>query len=769
VEAAIAIFWVEQEMRSNFERYESAVDFDALMRGAARGVLLFGLSVVAAAPRLAQAQASGDQTAQASNSPAPAATQPETEITITAQRLNEARQNIQPNVGASTYSFSNETIESMPGGENAGLNQVLLQAPGVAQDNLANGAFHIRNEHLNVQYRINGVIIPDGVSFFGQGLSPRFVQSMSLITGTMPAEFGLRTSGVVDIATKSGVFQNGGSAEMYGGSYWTMQPSAEYGGNFAGWNYFASGEFLHSAHGINSPVANYDAVHDKTNQEHGFAYAEKIIDPSSKVSFILGSFVGRFEIPNNPGQMPAFGPPEADTPTPDGTINGQSSFDSNAQRATQRESSNFGVASYLKTEQNFDYQVSVFSKYSTLNYSPDIWGDLAFNGLSQYALRQDLSNGVQADGTYRLAATHTLRGGVLVTGERTSSDTNSQVLPVDDTGTPTSSTSFQVVDNHAKTGWTYSAYAQDEWKLFPTLTINYGARFDAVNTSTMENQISPRINTVWNATSTTTVHAGYANYFTPPPFQIVSLTSANAFGGTSGAPPGVGNMVTNVKAERSHYFDVGITQDVPQLPGLKLGIDAYYKYSRNLIDEGQFGAPIILTPFNYHVAFTKGIELTTSYQNGPFSYYGNLAVGEEKAEGISSAQFNFDAPTLAYAASHLVNTDHSQLVTASAGMAYLWLGTRYSVDLIAGTGVRTSAPNVTDGTFNNGTVPSYEQVNFGVSHRFEEAPGGPIEIRADLINVFDETYLVRAQQGIGVAAPQYGPRRTLYAGVRKFF
>jgi outer membrane receptor protein involved in Fe transport len=740
--------------------------------------LLVGLSGAASIPAWAQVAASddskappsGDQTAQASPAPAPApSTQPEQEITVTAQRLNEARQNIEPAVGASVYNFSQQTIESMPAGENAPLNQVLLQAPGVNQDNLANGAIHVRNEHLGVQYRINGVVIPEGASFFGQGLSPRFVQSMNLITGTLPAEYGLRNTGVVDIQTKSGVFNQGGSVEMYGGSNWTMQPSAEYGGNVAGWNYYVAGDFLHSAHGINSPVPNYDAVHDNTNQEHGFGYAEKIIDPTSKISFILGTFDGRFEVPNNPGQTPAFGPPEADSPTPDGLLNGVASFDSNAQRASQRESANFGIASYLHTEEDFSYQVSVFSKYSTLSYTPDVWGDLAFTGLSQYALRQDFSNGLQADGSYHLTSTHTLRGGILMTGERTSADTNSQVLPVDDTGAPTSSTSFQVVNDSAKTGWTYSAYAQDEWKILPTVTINYGGRFDAIDTSSSENQLSPRINGVWNATQTTTLHAGYANYFSPPSFELASLSGATSLAGTSGAPPGIGNVQTGIKAERSHYFDVGITQEVPQVPGLKLGLDAYYKYARNLVDEGQFGAPIILTPFNYHVGYTKGVELTTSYANGPFSYYGNLAIGEEKAEGISSAQINFDAPTLAYSASHLVNTDHSQLMTASAGMSYLWQGTRYSVDIIAGTGVRTSAANVTDGTFNNGTVPSYEQVNFGVSHRFEQAPGGPIEIRADLINALDETYLIRAQQGIGVAAPQYGPRRTFFVGVRKFF
>jgi outer membrane receptor for ferrienterochelin and colicin len=702
----------------------------------------------------AQAQTSAEP-------PPPTAITPQEEITITAQRLNAARDNIEPDVGASTYTLDQQAIGNLPQGENAPLNQVLLQMPGVTQDNLANGALHIRNEHLEVQYRINGVVIPDGASFFGQGLNPRFMQSMSLITGTMPAEYGLRTAGVVDITTKSGVFQNGGSAEMYGGSNWTMQPSAEYGGNIGGYNYYVSGDLLHSDHGINSPVPKYDAVHDETNQEHGFGYLEKIINPNSKVSAMVGSFAGRFQLPNNPGQ------------TPVNSVAGNTAFDSNVLDENQIETANFGILSYLYSEESWSLQVSGFSKYSTLDYSPDVFGDLTFTGVSEYALRQDLTNGLQADGSYNLNAEHTLRAGIYMTGERASSDTNSWVectaAPCPPQATnAVSDTPFAVVENSAKTGWTYSAYAQDEWKVLPAVTVNYGGRFDVVNTSTMENQISPRINAVWTPLTGTTMHAGYAKYFSPPPFDIVSLESVNRFAGTSNAP--VITQNTPVKSERAHYFDVGVTQDVQQLPGLKLGIDAYYKYARNLIDEGQFGAPVILTPFNYHVGFTKGVELSTTYDNGPFSYYGNLAIGEEKAEGINSTQFVFpDQATLDYSASHLVNTDHSQLMTASAGMSYVWDGTRYSVDIVAGTGVRTTEPNVSPGVFNNGTVPSYEQVNFGVSHRFEQAPGGPIEIRADLINVLDEVYLLRSQSGIGVAAPQYGPRRTFFMGVRKFF
>jgi len=261
------------------------------------------------------------------------------------------------------------------------------------------------------------------------------------------------------------------------------------------------------------------------------------------------------------------------------------------------------------------------------------------------------------------------------------------------------------------------------------------------------------------------VHLGYANYFTPPPFDIVTLGSVSSLANTTGASPSTGN--SPVKAERSQYFDAGVTQDIPQIPGLKLGLDAYYKYARNLLDEGQFGAPIILTPFNYHVGYTKGVELTTTYDSGAFSYYGNLSIGTEKAEGISSAQFNFSPSDLAYIGSHLINTDHSQTMTASAGVSYVLDGTTYSVDLIAGSGVRTQEVNNT--IPNGSTVPSYEQVNFGISHKFDKAPGGPIEIRADLINAFDETYLIREQSGIGVNSPQYGPRRTFFMGVRKYF
>jgi outer membrane receptor protein involved in Fe transport len=220
-----------------------------------------------------------------------------------------------------------------------------------------------------------------------------------------------------------------------------------------------------------------------------------------------------------------------------------------------------------------------------------------------------------------------------------------------------------------------------------------------------------------------------------------------------------------IKNESAQYFDIGVTQEA--LPGLKLGADAYYKYARNLIDEGQFGSPVVLTPFNYHFGVNQGVELTVNYTAGNFELYSNLAIAKQKAKDVVSAQFNFSASDLLSADSMLVNTDHSQLYTASGGVAYTWYGTRFAADMIAGSGLRAQEPN--NIVYNGSTVPSYEQVNLSVSHRFAEAPGGPVTLRLSVVNLLDEVYLLRSQTGIGVFANQYGPRRSVFASITKEF
>ena len=149
-------------------------------------------------------------------------------VVVTAQHLNEERSHIQTQVGASTYTIDSGAIQAAPGGDNVLLNQVMLQVPDAAQDSF--GQLHIRGDHNGLQFRLNGIILPDGISVFGQTLPPRLIDSMQMIMGSLPAQYGLRSAGIIDLTTKSGSLDPGGSITVYGGSHGQIEPSFDYGG-----------------------------------------------------------------------------------------------------------------------------------------------------------------------------------------------------------------------------------------------------------------------------------------------------------------------------------------------------------------------------------------------------------------------------------------------------------------------------------------------------------------------------------------------------------
>ena len=201
-------------------------------------------------------------------------------MTVVAKRLDVARNSLSPQTGGSVYRFNEQSIHDLPQGSNTPLNQVLLQAPGVAQDTF--GQIHVRGEHADLQYRINGVQLPEGITGFGQVLSPRFAQSLNLLTGALPAENGYRTAGVVDLHSKSGLSLDGGDLDMYGGQHSTLQPSFELGGSKDKLDYFFSGQYLQSQLGVEPPTPGPSAYHDQTYQGQAFSYLSYFLNPTTR-------------------------------------------------------------------------------------------------------------------------------------------------------------------------------------------------------------------------------------------------------------------------------------------------------------------------------------------------------------------------------------------------------------------------------------------------------------------------------------------------------
>ena len=683
-------------------------------------------------------------------------------------KLDTARNQIQPALGASSYTITKEQIANLPGGENASFNEVLLNTPSMAQDSL--GQLHLRGEHANLQYRINDVLLPEGLTGFGNELDTRFVDSLQVITGTLPAQYGFRTAGVVDIHTKSGAFDQGGEAGVYGGSYDTIKPNLELGGSSGKFSYYVEGTFDHNDLGIENPTSSATAIHDTTDQYKGFTYLSYLLDDTSRLSFMGSAGYADYQIPNTPG-VPAGTPsvPDGVTAVPWAAFLPTPYFDSSALNENQNEQNYYAVLAYQKTAGDLNLQVAGFGRGSSVHFHPDQIGDLYFNGVAGDVSRSLYSGGLQADASYALRDNNTLRGGVMLLDDEVSVHTVTTVFPVDGDGNPTG-TPFPISDNGVEHALFAGVYIQDEWKLIPTLTLNFGARFDYVNAAVNENQPSPRVNLVFTPTKTTTLHAGYARYFTPPALELVQSTSLTKFDGTSNEPEV--KQDDPPRSERADYFDVGINQKV--VSGLQLGVDSYYKTSRDQLDDGFFGAALIPANFNYDQGKIYGVEFTGTYVNGGFSAYANVAWSVAQGRQVASSQFLFGQDDLDYISHNWIYLDHDQQVTGSFGAAYLWKhtsgSTRVYVNSLYGSGLRTDLVNP-DGSVvpNGGSVPAYFTVSIGAEQTFKLGRNRFIKARLDIANISDNIYQLRNGSGIGVNASQYGMRFGIFGGLSYVF
>jgi outer membrane receptor protein involved in Fe transport len=672
------------------------------------------------------------------------------DVTVVGKQLNQTRNQITPSIGTSTTTINNDAIKAMPQGESAQFNQVLLQAPGVAQDSF--GQLHVRGEHANLQYRFNGILLPEGITGFGQVVDPRFIDEVTFITGALPAQYGFRTTGVVELQTKSGEAYPGGSFGVYGGSHNTIETNLEYGGSSGPWTYYVTGDYMYSGlgtqnWGIEAAAEGLSPIHGRNDQARGFGYFSYLLDPTTRISLVTGNYLGDFNIPNVRNELPSFNVAGA-------TLSNYVSANLNE---TQAEWTSYGFLALQKSIGNLDFQVSYFTRYTKTNFHPDPIGDIIFTGVASHDIRTDFVNGLQGDGSYKLAESHTLRGGFFFQNEHAISSNDVSVLP-GGPGFQTGIIPFEIGDGSSVVGYRYGLYLQDEWRITPELTLNFGTRWDLEDSIVHSSQISPRVNLVYKPFVGTTLHVGYARYFTPPPLELVPTSSVTKFNGTTNEP--AVKLDANVRAERAHYFDAGIIQQI--LPGLQLGADAYYKINSNLIDEGQFGSALIFSIFNYAVGYQYGAEITGSYQVGDFTAYTNLAYGFARGENIVSSQFLFGQDELDYIRTHHIYLDHDQRYTTSTGISYRWFGTTFSANMITGSGLRA-------GFVNSEKLDNYAVVNLGVSRPFTFEGLKPTTLRFDIVNLFDRNYEIRTGTGVGVGAPQFGARRSYYVGFTQQF
>ncbi len=359
------------------------------------------------------AHSTEQSTAQSTGGQTPAQTALDAQMST----MDQARDQILlPKIGASTDTITRQAIEASPQGDNTPIDKAILQFPGVSYNSaVSNPSFHVRSEYANVQWRINGIVIPEGVSALGPVLDTNFVGSMSLLDGTLPSQYGLRTAGVLDITSRS-FAAPGGEIDLYGGSHNTFTPSFDYGGSFGNTEYFVTARCNWNDLGLENPTPSYNAIHDGTQQGKFFGYASTLLDNSTRFCVISAVSQSNFQIPNNPNQtaLGDFGSPNANS----ATLN-ENEYDTYI--------ANIAALQWRGT--NADAQIALYSRYASTHFVPDIIGDLEFNDVASNVTRASVLDGIQGDASYIVNERHTLRFGFAVSAEQTNVPTVYTVLP----------------------------------------------------------------------------------------------------------------------------------------------------------------------------------------------------------------------------------------------------------------------------------------------------------------------------------------------------
>jgi len=530
-------------------------------------------------------------------------------IPITAT-VNKARNAFSSETTSTVYRFSDKNIDLLPQRDNTPLNGVLIQAPGVTQDSYGQGQNQIHIHGLNggdIQYRIDGVFLPEPVSSFGQLFSSYFIKDLTLIDNFMPAQFGYRNEGVVDIYSKNGCLSPGGQLEYYGGQRGTIQPSLQYGRCDGNLSYYISGFYYQSALGVQSPTQTPTPLHDRTSQAQGFGYLSYQLSPGTRLSLITGTAINAYQIPGQP-DLPVVFP-----------IAGVYNYPNAANTsATEFEQNYFGIVALKGVAgPKIDYQLALFSRYYSLKYDPDPIGDLAYNGTADRVLHTGFVNGMQADTSYRLNQQHTLQGGYYISGETLEEDNRASVFPVSSMGVPATSPEV-VIDNFNGKALLFGLYAQDEWRPIRGLQLTLGARYDIMDYMGWQSQFSPRLGFLYQLTTSTAVNAGYARYFQVPPFESVLLETVDKLAGTTGAP-----MITSgnqkIEAEDDEFFDAGISQQLRW--GLNATVEGWFLWATNKLDLAQFGKTYIFAPLQYGYGRGWGTDFSLVKNTQRLSFY----------------------------------------------------------------------------------------------------------------------------------------------------
>src|SRR3989449_2726308 len=534
----------------------------------------------------------------------------------------------------------------------------ILQQSIVGAARAPTGEVHIRGQHAEYTYYVDGVPVPSGISgSLNELFDPQVVNQIDFQTGGWDAEYGGKIAAVVNVNTRipSGGFHL--DASGYGGSFNANGQALNERTNAGKWGFFFSG--ARQATDMRREPVVFDTLRNAVENFHndgtdvfGFGKVQYVPSDRDVVTLDLNRSRTRFAVP--------FDSVEGIIDDHQQDVNG---FVNLGWRHRFPESaSGSGRSSELFT--------GAFFRDGSLTYTPGLTDSAAFTfpgDTTHYIVAEDRnfhSAGLKLDYTFRVHHGLEFKTGALAAVTR--GHENFSSVSRAGTAGPASNSDLNGSD--------VGVYAQtaiapsDKWEL------RAGVRFDNHNAPFAGNQhqVSPRVKLSFFPDPANTFYAYYARLFVPTNVEDLRAITSVADSGVVAEP---------TLPERDHFFEVGYVHRFPF--GVVTKLSGYYKRSTPGIDDNTVPGSAIVTSVNIEQVRITGVEAVVEIRPpGPVSGYVNVALNHAYGFGEITGGFFPAEPPSGY-----FDLDHDQRLSGAGSLVYSSRGLYLSATGIYGSGL----------------------------------------------------------------------------------
>ena len=605
------------------------------------------------------------------------------------------------------------------------------------------GEVHIRGQHAEYTYYVDGVPVPSGISgSLNELFDPQVVNQINFETGGWDAQYGNKNAAIVNVTTKIPAGGFHGDLGSYFGTYDANTTTTDRGFNGQSlsmstnngpWGFFFSGARQFS--GMRREPVILDPTTDKVENFHNqgtdyFGFGKIQFTPSTHdvLSLDLSSSRTRFQVPFD---------------TSGNTINDDHQTDVNS-FANLGWRHQFGTTSQ---SENSDLFAALFYRHGALDYVPgqqDTPQFVFFPDPNSYNLAENRQfNTIGAKLDYTIHPSHDLEFKV---GTQ-SSTTNGH----EDFVTTDASGNHGPSSNSGLKGWDAGFYAQTAYSPIEQFELRTGVRYDAHNApfAGTQSQVSPRIRLNFFPSPSTTLYAYYGRLFMPTNVEDLRAITSVAQGGTAALP---------TLPERDNFYELGAVQRLPG--GINLKLSGYRKDSKPGIDDNTVPGSAIVTSVNIaHVQIT-GVESVVEFRpQGPLTGYLNVALNHAYGQGpITGGFFPEDTPQ------GFFDLDHDQRLSVVGSATYSLNRLYFSGTGIYGSGLTNGAdPASCNCSFGTSLFDFNKGIHVAPSTVFNFSAGYSLVAGASVLhpelyieNVFNKRYLLKGAffSGASVGRPR---------------